>query len=86
MKSGSPLISFQQFTGSSILSNELSILSDEASTLSDGAQDIWGVVGKGSALGVHHLGVGVVAAVVEGDGGVEESGAGRRALSLRLSH
>ena len=85
MKSGSPLISFQQFTGSSILSDELSILSDEASTLSDGAQDIWGVVGKGSALGVHHLGVGVVA-VVEGDGGVEESGAGRRALSLRLSH
>ena len=80
MKSGSPLISFQQFTGSSILSDELSILSDEASTLSDGAQDIWGMVGKGSALGV-----GVVA-VVEGDGGVEESGAGRRALSLRLSH
>ena len=85
MKSGSPLISFQQFTGSSILSEELSILSDEASTPSDGAQDIWGVVGKGSALGVVHLGVGVVA-VVEGDGGVEESGAGRRALSLRLSH
>ena len=85
MKSGSPLISFQQFTGSSILSDELSIWSDEASTMSDGAQDIWGVVDKGSALGVHHLGVGVVG-VVEGDGGVEESGAGRRALSLRLSH
>ena len=55
--------------------------------MSDGAQDIWRMDGKDSALGIHHLGVGVVVAVVgEGGGDGGESGAGRRAFRLRLSH
>ena len=54
---------------------------------SDGAQDIWRMVGEDSALRIHHLGVGVVVAVVgEGGGDGGESGAGRRAFRLRLSH
>ena len=46
------------------------------------------MVGKGSTLGIDHLGVGVVVVVVvgEGGGGGGESGAGRRAFCLRLSH
>ena len=90
-KIGSPLISFQQFPGSSTLSDEASILSDGASTLSDGsstlsdgAQDVWRKAGKHSALGVDHLGVDNVGGG-EGGGGGEESGAGRRAFRLRLS-
>ena len=44
------------------------------------------MAGKGSTLRIHHLGVGVVVVVGEGGGVGEESGAGRRAFCLRLSH